>query len=143
MFKVECHAYSGEDSEGFYVTLQQAQQSMHEDLVTEIENLHNDEFDEKYDYAEEETETTTSLYVKDSDIYYDWKITEAELNDDLVEQLWRVFEDVTTREDEAGKLRICSKWIGFEKDTDVSEIQGWFNHNHSKGIDYLVNEFEM
>jgi predicted nucleic acid-binding protein len=66
----------------------------------------------------------------------------ANMKDKQVEQLWREFEDITTYEDKNGALYIVSAWNNFEAGTNITDIQGWFNNNHSKGIYYLVNELE-
>lgn len=63
-------------------------------------------------------------------------------NDKEVETLWEELEDVTFEEDEDGNLVLLNDWQGWSKGTDRQDIWGWFAAHHSKGLYYLVNEYE-
>jgi len=60
------------------------------------------------------------------------------IDDNSVEELWKEFEDVTMDEN----MCIINDWSIWRKGTSREEIWGWFNHNHSKGIHWLMNEYE-
>ncbi len=58
--------------------------------------------------------------------------------DTLIEDLWRTFIDVNIDENEC----IEQNWFIFEKGTYREEIWHWFDENHSKGVGWLINDFE-
>lgn len=61
-----------------------------------------------------------------------------DINDREVEELWEEFEDVPTDENEC----IDIDWQGWEKGTHRYDIWYWFDEHHSKGVGWLVNEYE-
>lgn len=68
---------------------------------------------------------------------------EGNLFDDKeLENLWKELEDVTLDEDERGILRLVNDWNGFSKGTDIEDVWYWFDEHHSKGVGYLMNEYE-
>ena len=66
------------------------------------------------------------------------------LQDKEMESLWEELEDIPFIEDEEGRLilDLAEPWHGFEPGTTKEEIWHYFDRNHSKGINYLVNEYE-
>ena len=66
------------------------------------------------------------------------------LHDKEMEPLWEELEDIPFIEDEDGRLILDSDepWHNFEPGTTKEEIWHYFDRNHSKGINYLVNEYE-
>ena len=65
-----------------------------------------------------------------------------ELTDREVEKLWEELEDVPFEEDENHRLILANDWYGWKKGTMRVDIWSWFAGNHSKGITYLVYEYE-
>ncbi len=65
-----------------------------------------------------------------------------EISDLIVESLWEKFEDVLFVEEENGILVLNSEWNGFDAGTDRETIWRWFNKQHSKGINWLLNGIE-
>jgi len=64
------------------------------------------------------------------------------LTDTEIEKLWTEFEDVLFDEDSNGELILAGDWFQFEKGTSREEIWQWFDASHSKGIWWLLYEFE-
>ena len=66
------------------------------------------------------------------------------LQDKEMESLWEELEDIPFIEDEEGRLILDSDepWHNFEPGTTKEEIWHYFDRNHSKGLNYLVNEYE-
>ena len=64
--------------------------------------------------------------------------------DKEMESLWEELEDIPFIEDEEGRLILDSDepWHNFEPGTTKAQIWHYFDINHSKGINYLVNEYE-
>lgn len=73
--------------------------------------------------------------------------------DKELEKLWEELEDVTCieakdyyKDDDDYKedisLVIMSDWHVFNAGTDVETIWHWFDENHSKGVGWLINEYE-
>lgn len=76
-----------------------------------------------------------------------------DLTDRELEKLWEELEDVTCieakdfyKDDEDYKddisLVIMSDWQGFSAGTDTETIWHWFDQHHSKGVGWLMNEYE-
>lgn len=65
-------------------------------------------------------------------------------HDKEMESLWEELEDIPFIEDEEGRLILDSDepWHNFEPGTTKAQIWHYFDRNHSKGINYLVNEYE-
>ena len=59
-------------------------------------------------------------------------------SDAELETLWDELEDVTISEDEC----ILSSWRDFPAGTHREEIWYWFDEHHSKGVGWLMNEYE-
>lgn len=64
--------------------------------------------------------------------------------DKKMESLWEELEDIPFIEDEKGRLILDTNesWHNFEPGTTKAQIWHYFDINHSKGINYLVNEYE-
>ena len=82
---------------------------------------------------------------------------ELESKDKQIEKLWEEFEDVLFIEGndlyeednekyedwkDSSTLVLASEWNGFDTGTDRETIWTWFNKQHSKGINWLMNEYE-
>jgi hypothetical protein len=65
-----------------------------------------------------------------------------ELTDREVEKLWEELEDVPFDENENGRLVLANDWYGWSKGTMREDIWSWFAGHHSKGITWLVYEYE-
>ena len=65
-----------------------------------------------------------------------------EITDLVTESLWEEFEDVLFIEEENGTLGLASDWNEFEAGTDRETIWHWFDKQHSKGINWLLNGIE-
>lgn len=61
-----------------------------------------------------------------------------DVNDREVEKLWEEFEDVPFNENEC----LDCDWQGWNKGTYREEIWHWFDKHHSKGVGWLMNEYE-
>jgi hypothetical protein len=59
-----------------------------------------------------------------------------------IEKLWDKFIDIPFNEDEDGELVLAEAWSGFEKGTDRVSIWHWFDEQHSKGVGWLMDEYE-
>jgi hypothetical protein len=65
------------------------------------------------------------------------------LTDEEVEKIWNELEDVTFVDSEkTSDLVLASKYFIWKKGTRRTDIWRWFNSNHSKGLQYLHNEYE-
>lgn len=61
------------------------------------------------------------------------------MSDKELEAIWLEFENVPVNEDD----EIEHDFHVFQKGTDKYDIWAWFDYNHSKGINYLLNgDFE-
>lgn len=58
--------------------------------------------------------------------------------DKEVEKLWDELEDVPIDENEC----LDVDWQGWRKGTNREEIWHWFDEQHSKGVGWLMNEYE-
>lgn len=65
-----------------------------------------------------------------------------DINDREVEKLWEELEDVPVYEDEKYRMCLDIDWQGWCKGTNVEDIWYWFDEHHSKGVGWLVNEYE-
>lgn len=61
-----------------------------------------------------------------------------DLNDREIEKLWDELEDVPIDEEECLDI----DWKGWSKGTHREEIWYWFDVHHSKGVGWLMNEYE-
>ena len=62
--------------------------------------------------------------------------------DKEIEKLWDELEDVPFYEDKEGYMRLGVDWQDFAKGTDREEIWYWFDEHYSKGVAWLMNEYE-
>lgn len=69
------------------------------------------------------------------------EITQEDL-DLLLESMWETLEDVPCEENEKGELILAVDWECFKAGTEREDIWHWFDERHSKGVAYLLNEFE-
>ena len=60
------------------------------------------------------------------------------LSDYEIEQLWQELEDVLVDENDC----LCNDWRGWSKGTHREEIWYWFDEHHSRGVGWLMNEYE-
>ena len=58
-------------------------------------------------------------------------------NDTELENLWKSLEDIPMNENE----QLEEDWFIFSKGTDKEEIWHWFDEQYSKGVSYLLYEF--
>lgn len=58
-------------------------------------------------------------------------------NDTELENLWNSLVDVPMNENE----QLEDDWFIFPKGTDKEEIWHWFDEQYSKGVSYLLYEF--
>ena len=59
-----------------------------------------------------------------------------------IEKLWEELEDIPVYEDENYELCLDVDWFSWNKGTSVDEIWHWFDEHHSKGVGWLMNEYE-
>lgn len=63
--------------------------------------------------------------------------------DKIMEKFWDEFEDVPFYSDENGIEYLDEEFLGFKvNNTSKQEIWLWFNERHSRGIHYLLYEYE-
>ena len=95
-----------------------------------------------YDYSVNYVNGLTSKDLQDF-IANDFITIKMNLQDKEMESLWEELEDIPFIEDEDGRLILDSdeSWHNFEPGTTKEEIWHYFDINHSKGINYLVNEY--
>lgn len=64
--------------------------------------------------------------------------------DKQVEQKWIELEDILFDEDEDDKeLYLHDNWFLFNKGTHREDIWHWFDQNHSRGVAWLLYDFEF
>lgn len=59
------------------------------------------------------------------------------LSDYEIEQLWQELEDVLVDENDC----LCDDWRDWPKGTHREEIWYWFDEHHSRGVGWLMNEY--
>lgn len=66
------------------------------------------------------------------------------LSDKDVEKAWESLENEPFVTNENGEQVLDNEngWFGFDKGTTQQEIWRWFDTHHSKGVAYLVNDYE-
>lgn len=64
------------------------------------------------------------------------------VTDREVENLWDELGDIPVYENEYYELCLEVDWQGWGKGTDVETIWHWFDKHHSKGVGWLMNEYE-
>lgn len=62
--------------------------------------------------------------------------------DKEIEQKWEELEDVLMNEDPDGELILADAWYVFPKGAKREEIWRWFDERHSKGVAWLLYEYE-
>lgn len=62
--------------------------------------------------------------------------------DKEIEKLWEELTDIPVYEDENDELCLDADWLSWNKGTSVDEIWHWFDEHHSKGVGWLMNEYE-
>ena len=65
-------------------------------------------------------------------------LKEINTQDELIEAMWNTLEDVNTNENDY----IEQNWFVFDKGTHREYIWHWFDEHHSKGVGWLMNEYE-
>lgn len=63
-------------------------------------------------------------------------------DDKELEAMWDELGDIPVYESEKFELCLDVDWQGWDKGTDVETIWHWFDEQHSKGIGWLMNEYE-
>jgi len=96
-----------------------------------------------YDYSVNYNNGLTSKDLQDF-IACDFITIKMNLQDKEMESLWEKLEDIPFVEDEEGRLILDSDepWHNFEPGTEREEIWRYFDKKHSKGISYLLYEYE-
>lgn len=75
--------------------------------------------------------------------YYEYHgATYCELDDSYIEEKWKELEDILFFEDKDKNLVLVSDWFIFDKKEYRDDIWHWFDKYHSKGIGWLINDFE-
>lgn len=59
-------------------------------------------------------------------------------DDEELEKMWDELGDVPVDEDECLDI----DWQGWDKGTYREEVWDWFDKQHSKGVGWLMNEYE-
>lgn len=62
--------------------------------------------------------------------------------DKEVETIWEEFDNVLFDEDEDGDLILAEDWREWHKGVDRETIWKWFDKHHSKGVYYLLYDYE-
>jgi len=66
------------------------------------------------------------------------KLQVYSLHDDNVLKLWEKLEDIPFDEDDDGELHLAEDYYIWKTGTSRNDIWGWFDHNFSKGIIWLL-----
>lgn len=112
-----------------------------------------DELDEYFYYLEDNPNATVVDFanfkkecfeseILNGYIYEYHGVTYQELDDETIEELWKELEDVIFFEDKDKNLVLVSDWFIFDKKEYRDDIWHWFDDYHSKGVGYLLNDFE-
>ena len=64
------------------------------------------------------------------------------LDDIEIEKLWNELTDIPFDESE-NDLVLSEDWFVFDKGTEREDIWHWFDEHHSKGVGWLMNEYEI
>jgi hypothetical protein len=67
---------------------------------------------------------------------------EIKLTDNEIEEIWNKLENVTFIENDKKELILSSDYYIWKAGTIEDDIWCWFDQNHSKGIKWLINEYE-
>ena len=63
---------------------------------------------------------------------------EFKTQDELIEAIWETLTDVNIDEDECTE----QNWFVFPIGTYIDDIWHWIDERHSKGVGWLINEYE-
>ena len=63
-------------------------------------------------------------------------------SDRKIEKLWEELEDVPVYEHKNFALCLDVDWQEWPKGTDIEDIWRWFDEHHSKGVAWLMYEYE-
>ena len=63
--------------------------------------------------------------------------------DSIIEKLWVALEDVPFVEDKNRELILDGEYLDFPKGTTRDKIWHWFDDMYSKGVAYLINDFDI
>ena len=71
------------------------------------------------------------------------RFTHVPLTDELVEELWDMLEDIPFYDDSPeDDLLLAQDWFIFFEFSPRESIWQWFDEHHSKGVHYLLYEYE-
>ena len=70
------------------------------------------------------------------------KINTQKEIDSKLEALWEKLEDILFDENSNGELILSESWYLFPQGTSRDEIWHWFDQRHSKGVAWLLYEFD-
>ena len=72
-----------------------------------------------------------------------WEMHGLQESDGMIERLWEELTDVPFDEDENGEMILAVPWHGFQIGTPREDIWHAFDERHSKGVYYLLYEYDM
>lgn len=64
------------------------------------------------------------------------------VRDAEIERMWDEFANIAFDEDEDGRLVLSEPWLCFPAGTEREEIWHWFDQRHSKGVYWLLYDFD-
>lgn len=125
----------------------------------------NDTKEEVYDFAVSEDMSGFEDYLKDNPneniddfakfkascledsvingYYFEYHgMTYCVLDDEKIENLWDELEDVPFIENNKKELMLDKDWFIFSEKTEREDIWQWFDQHHTKGLGWLMNEYE-
>lgn len=117
-----------------------AKKSVNEDVNTEFTSL----CIEGYNPIILRRTSGATVYVNDTDIYYEWEILKTTIEGEMpplgsrdkeLEELWVELSDVTI---DPETERTEEAFLHFPAGTDREDIWHWFDERHSKGVAYLL-----
>lgn len=129
----------GTDAYAFW-SEKDAEKSVNADVDTEFTSLSL----EGYNPAVLRRPSGATVYVNDTDIYYEWEILKTTIEGDMpvlgsrdkeLEDLWGEFSDASM---DPETECMDEPFLGFPAGTHREEIWHWFDERHSKGVAYLL-----
>lgn len=129
----------GTDAYAFW-SEKDAEKSVNADVDTEFTSLSL----EGYNPAVLRRPSGATVYVNDTDIYYEWEILKTTIEGDMpvlgsrdkeLEDLWAEFSDVSM---DPETECMDEPFMGFPSGTHREDIWHWFDERHSKGVVYLL-----
>ena len=130
----------GTDAYAFW-TEKWAKKSVNEDVNTEFTSLCN----EGYNPIILRRPSGATVYVNDTDIYYEWEILKTTIEGEMpplgsrdkeLEELWAEFSDVSM---DPETECMDEPFLGFPAGTHREDIWHWFDERHTLGVAYLLN----